>query len=245
MRHAGLPCRRLTQPHAALQTDGPDLIWLKPGDSAAAIVRRHDAPRSPHVNATIADLMQRIRTLEDELEVQFALARADLRVRVEDGKIAFEEAVRQRHRAMRARLLRYVLGARLLVVLTAPVIYALIVPFLLLDLFVAVYQAVCFPVYGIAKVRRRDYIVFDRRYLGYLNVVEKVNCAYCSYANGVIAYVREVGARTEQYWCPIKHARRLTAAHPRYADFVDYGDADAWRTESEALRRRLRDEYRQ
>lgn len=132
-------------------------------------------------------------------------------------------------------------SARALIALTAPLIYALIVPFALLDLFVTIYQAVCFPVYGIAKVRRRDYLVFDRRYLGYLNLLEKLNCAYCSYANGVIAYVREIGARTEQYWCPIKHARRLAAAHPRYANFVDYGDADAWRNETEALRRQLRE----
>jgi len=193
------------------------------------------------VNATIADLVRRLRTLEDELEVQLALARADLQVRVEDGRIAFEQAVQRRHRAMKSRLLRYVFGARALIALTAPLIYALIVPFALLDLFVTIYQAVCFPVYGIAKVRRRDYLVFDRRYLGYLNLLEKLNCAYCSYANGVIAYVREIGARTEQYWCPIKHARRLAAAHPRYANFVDYGDADAWRNETEALRRQLRE----
>lgn len=193
------------------------------------------------MNATIADLVRRLRTLEDELEVQLALARADLQVRVEDGRIAFEQAVQRRHRAMKSRLLRYVFGARALIALTAPLIYALIVPFALLDLFVTIYQAVCFPVYGIAKVRRRDYLVFDRRYLGYLNLLEKINCAYCSYANGVIAYVREIGARTEQYWCPIKHARRLAAAHPRYANFVDYGDADAWRNETEALRRQLRE----
>lgn len=192
------------------------------------------------MNPTIADLIQRIRTMEEELAVQLALAQADLHVHVVDGKIAFEQAVQRRHRAMKSHLLRYVLGARALIALTAPVIYALIVPFLLLDAFVSLYQAICFPVYGIAKVRRRDYLIFDRRYLGYLNVLEKINCAYCSYANGLLAYVREIGARTEQYWCPIKHARKLAAAHPRYADFVDYGDAEAWRSETEALRLRLR-----
>ncbi|WP_313915287.1 hypothetical protein [Tahibacter sp.] len=192
------------------------------------------------MNPTIADLIQRIRTMEEELAVQLALAQADLHVHVVDGKIAFEQAVQRRHRAMKSHLLRYVLGARALIALTAPVIYALIIPFLLLDAFVSLYQAICFPVYGIAKVRRRDYLIFDRRYLGYLNFLEKLNCAYCSYANGLVAYVREIGARTEQYWCPIKHARKLAAAHPRYADFVDYGDAEAWRSETDALRHRLR-----
>lgn len=52
--------------------------------------------------------------------------------------------------------------------------------------------------------------------------------------------MREIGARTEQYWCPIKHARKLAAAHPRYAEFVDYGDAEAWRNETGELRHKLR-----
>ena len=54
------------------------------------------------------------------------------------------------------------------------------------------YQAICFPVYKIPKVRRRDYLVFDRHHLAYLNIIEKINCAYCSYANGAIAFMREV-----------------------------------------------------
>ena len=60
----------------------------------------------------------------------------------------------------------------------------MIVPFVLLDLFVTIYQAVCFPVYGIPKVERRTYLVFDRHHLAYLNALEKLNCAYCAYANG-------------------------------------------------------------
>ncbi len=92
-----------------------------------------------------------------------------------------------------------------------------------------VFQAICFPVYGITKVRRSDYFVFDRQYLAYLNALEKFNCAYCSYGNGVVAYVREVASRTEQYWCPIKHARRLVGAHARYAAFADFGDAENFR----------------
>lgn len=81
----------------------------------------------------------------------------------------------------------------------------------------SIYQAVCFPAYGLVKVRRIDYLVFDRRHLAYLNALEKLNCAYCSYANGIIAFVREVAGLTEKHWCPIKHARRVLAAHPNMA----------------------------
>jgi hypothetical protein len=163
------------------------------------------------------------------LEAELAQRRAELRVGLEKGRAYFEQEVLRRHRELRTRLSRYLLNASPWVVLSAPVIYALFVPLVLLDLCVMLYQAICFPAYGIEKVRRRDYLVFDRHHLAYLNALEKLNCAYCSYANGMIAYVREVAARTEQYWCPIKHARRVIGAHPRYAMFEDYGDAEGYR----------------
>lgn len=115
------------------------------------------------------------------------------------------------------------------VMLSAPVIYSLIILLVLLDICVTIYQAVCFPIYGIPRVRRSDYLIFDRFYLPYLNLLEKINCAYCSYANGLIAYTREIAGRTERYWCPIKHARRAMGAHSRCAEFQDYGDADGFR----------------
>ena len=59
-------------------------------------------------------------------------------------------------------------------------------------------------------------------------MIEKINCAFCSYANGLIAYTREIASLTEAYWCPIKHAKRLNGSHPRYKDFLDYGDAEAY-----------------
>jgi hypothetical protein len=97
----------------------------------------------------------------------------------------------------------------------------------LLDLFLRIYQAVCFAAYGISKVHRSRYLIFDRRYLPYLNALEKLNCAYCSYANGILAFGREIASRSEQYWCPIKHARRVQDSHSRYRDFVDFGGAAA------------------
>ena len=192
------------------------------------------------MNPKVEELLHGIRTMEAELEVQMALARAELHVRIEDGKIEFDNAVLKRHREMKTRLLRYIVGARPLIALTAPLIYLLIVPFVLLDVLITIYQAVCFPVYGIPQVKRRDYLVYDRRYLAYLNLLEKLNCAYCSYANGLIGYVREVGSRTEQFWCPIKHARKVIMAHPRYREFAEFGDAEAYREEVAKSAARLR-----
>jgi hypothetical protein len=54
----------------------------------------------------------------------------------------------------------------------------MIFPLLLLDSFVFLYQLICFPVYGIPKVRRSDYQIFDHQDLAYLNLLEKINYAY-------------------------------------------------------------------
>ena len=97
----------------------------------------------------------------------------------------------------------------------------------------------CFPIYGIARVRRSVYIVIDRQHLAYLNAIEKFNCMYCGYANGVLAYVREIAGRTEQYWCPIRHAVRVRAPHAHYRAFVDYGDAKGYRQRLRVLRDEL------
>ena len=177
----------------------------------------------------INELMARIQGLELELEAEFARQGAELRYGLEHGRVVFEEEILRRHRELQTRLSRYILNAKPAIVLTSPVIYALIVPLALLDICVSIYQAICFPAYGIEKVKRSDYLVFDRGHLAYLNALEKLNCAYCSYANGLIAYAREIAGRTEAYWCPIKHARKTIGAHEKYIDFVAFGDAEAYR----------------
>jgi hypothetical protein len=189
------------------------------------------------MNKNVDDLLARIHALQDELEEEYRRRRDEWTQK----KVGLAEEFLRQQRRYKTGLFRFLLRTRLLVALTAPVIYAGWIPFLLMDLFVTLYQSICFPIYRIPKVRRADYLVFDREDLPYLNLIEKFNCFYCSYGNGVAAYLREVAARTEQYWCPIKHARRIRAAHDRYPDFFDYGDADAYRQGLERLRRQYRD----
>jgi hypothetical protein len=182
---------------------------------------------------TLEELLARIKDLENQVDDEYAR----LRTAFEERRSALAGRFLELQRHQKVGLWRYLRGARLAVVLTAPIIYSGWVAFLLLDLFISVYQAVCFPIYGIPKVRRADYLVFDRGDLPYLNIIEKFNCLYCSYGNGVLAFAREVAARTEQYWCPIKHARRLHGAHERYPHFFEHGDAEAFRQGLERLRK--------
>ncbi len=181
------------------------------------------------MDARFAELQEKLRVAEADIEAELTRRREALRFEIHNRRVVFEDGVKRLHQTMRTHALKYLAGARPLVVLTAPVIYSVIVPMILLDIMVMIYQAVCFPVYGIPLVRRRDYLVFDRHHLAYLNIIEKFNCAYCSYFNQAVAFVREVAARTEVYWCPIKHARRVLGPHPHYAGFADFGDAPAYR----------------
>lgn len=140
---------------------------------------------------------------------------------------------------MRRRLPAWLASSRPQSLLSVPFIYGMAVPLVVLDLSISLYQLICFPLYGIARVRRGDFFVLDRVRLPYLNPIEKVHCAYCSYANGLLSYAREITARTEQYWCPIKHARTPASVHDRYRMFVEYGDGEHYDQRARELRNAL------
>lgn len=191
-------------------------------------------------SSRIDELLDTIAGLQDELEAELARARDLWSYRIESGRVRFEREIRLAHKRLRQSIPAYLRESRLQNVLAAPIIYSLILPIAVLDVWISFYQFLCFPLFGIDKVSRREYLVIDRHKLGYLNGIEKMNCVYCGYANGVFAYVREVTGRTEQYWCPIRHARKVRGPHAHYRDFVDYGDAAGYAQRLPMLRRELR-----
>ncbi|GLK53151.1 MAG: hypothetical protein CMF76_06250 [Maricaulis sp.] len=194
------------------------------------------------MRAEIDDLIARIRSLEGELENRLAERRRAFGYRMRQGRIVISRRVRKRQQALKIGLHRYLLASGVMAVLTAPFIYIVVLPIAALDAFASLYQSICFRVYGLARVRRRDYVVFDRHKLPYLNVIQKLNCLYCAYANGVLAYVAEIASRTEQYWCPIKHAARVTGTHRRYDGFLEYGDVADYPEGLEGQRQKLKQE---
>ncbi|MDO6586457.1 hypothetical protein Q4543_13130 [Salipiger sp. 1_MG-2023] len=188
----------------------------------------------------IDQILAHIDALYDELENEIAQRREAFRYRLDKGRVRFEAEARRVQRDARIGLATFLVRAPLWHILTAPFIYALIVPFVLLDAFVTVYQAVCFRAYGIPRVRRGDHIRIDRQHLAYLNAVQKLNCMFCGYCNGLLSYVTEIASRTEAFWCPIKHAARVRAPHARYPQFLDYGDAEGFQAGLEAAREAIR-----
>ena len=193
------------------------------------------------MNSNIDDLLSKIKSLEQELIEEIQNQQIAFAYEIQQRRILFEQQVIQQHKIYVQQLLDYLRKSSLKNILSAPVIWAILIPTVLLDLGVTLYQAICFPVYGIPKVKRADYIIFDRQYLNYLNIIEKINCAYCSYFNGIIAYIQEIAARTEQFWCPIKHARHISTLHSRYQNFLDYGDAKSYRQHKEEIRKQFDD----
>jgi hypothetical protein len=188
------------------------------------------------MNERIRNLLDQMAALEAELRVAVQEQESSVLFKIHGKRVEFERTVKEAHRRLKSGFFHWLVTYRPQNLLTGPIIYGMIVPLVILDLFVSFYQMVCFPIYRVPQVRRGDYIVVDRQHLEYLNFVEKFHCTYCAYGSGLILYVAEIVARTEQYFCPIKHARKIVGTHARYARFLDYGEAADYEARLEAFR---------
>ena len=191
------------------------------------------------MNSRIRNLLNQMTALEDELRTALHEQETKMFFEIKGKRIEFAAAITQAHRKLKNNFFRWLVTSRPQNLITGPIIYGMIIPLLTLDVFVSFYQATCFPIYGVAKVRRRDYIVLDRQHLEYLNFIEKFRCAYCAYGAGLTAYVCEIVSRTEQYFCPIKHARKILGTPKRDLGLLEYGDAADYEKKLEAFRMAL------
>ncbi len=192
------------------------------------------------MDTSLKVLLDEIRQLEKAVSEQLKKKESDFFYSVKNRSVIFEADVREKHRRLKKSIHRFLIDSSLLSLLVSPVIYSMLLPVALLDVFVSIYQLICFPVYGIPKVKRRDYVVLDRHKLRYLNLIERLNCDYCAYFNGVIAFVREIASRTELYFCPIRHALAAKGQHARHAEFLPFGDSENYHEKLKMIRERLR-----
>jgi hypothetical protein len=107
-------------------------------------------------------------------------------------------------------------------------------PLVLLDITLEIYHHIGFRLLGIPRVPRWDYIRIDRHRLTYLTPAQKVFCAYCGYANGLLPYAAKIAAETEKYWCAIMHQVSdddsfVIPAH--HESFLKYGDKETYENE--------------
>lgn len=189
----------------------------------------------------IEEIIKEIKKLEEELLTEIQKKEEEFFYKIKGKKVLFENEARKYQKKFIIRISTYLFNASFLHILTVPVIWFCIVPALFMDLTVTVFQCICFRVYKIPRVDRGRYIIIDRHSLSYLNMIEKINCMYCGYFNGLIAYIQEIAARTEQFWCPIKHARKLATMHSRYHKFLEYGDCKDYQQRLKELRQDFSD----
>lgn len=189
----------------------------------------------------LQDLLEQIKLLEKELYEEIQKKQEEYYYIIRGKKVRFEKAARRQHKALVTHIHTYLWHSKVRNLLSVPFIWSCLPPALFMDLVLSVFQAICFTLYRIPKVKRSEYIIIDRHSLAYLNVIEKINCVYCGYFSGVIAYVQEIAARTEQYWCPIKHARRVGSIHSRYNKFIEYGDAKKYKEDLGKIRNNFKD----
>jgi hypothetical protein len=193
------------------------------------------------MNVKLEGLLDQVRQLEKEMIGEARKMETAFCYQIHEKKVQFTDTAKARHRVLRVGLPSYILHSRFLVLATSPLIWMCAIPIAFADLLGTIYQAICFPIYGIPKVRRSEYLAFDRHHLTYLNFLEKASCEYCAYVNGILGYFTEIAARTEQHWCPIKHAGCVKCEHSRYKKFIDYGDAETYRQKLEVIRSSYQD----
>ena len=174
----------------------------------------------------------------EELQVRFSKELDEyIEAFYKNGNLV-KEAIRNRLQLKKFKIgfFRYLSAIKINYLISIPFIGAMIIPSIILHIFLEIYHRICFPLYGIKTLRARDYFVFDRHHLAYLNLLEKIFCIYCSYVNRLIAYTRDIAGLTELYWCPIKHARRVKEAHNQYHLFTDYIEGEEYRKKQKKLR---------
>ena len=128
----------------------------------------------------IQQLLNQITGLEDELRTELREQQSSIFFQIKGKRVEFEQSIRQTHYQLKQNFFRWLVTNRPQNLITGPIIYSLIIPLLVTDVFITFYQITCFPIYGIKKVRRADYIIFDRQHLQYLNFIEKFHCTYCA-----------------------------------------------------------------
>ena len=188
------------------------------------------------MNEKITLILAQMAALEDDLRTAVHEQETKMFFQIRGKRVQFEQSVKAAHRKLKQNFFRWLVTNRPQNLITGPIIYAMVFPLMMLDFFVSLYQFTCFPIYGINRVRRANYIVFDRQHLAYLNFVEKFHCTYCAYGSGLMGYMGEIIARTEEYFCPIKHAHKILGTHTRYNRFLDYGDAADYEARLEEFR---------
>lgn len=189
------------------------------------------------MNDKIREIIEEIDRMKLKLAEEIDKQESHISYEIKNGYVTFEKEVLAKQKENMKNLLSWFREVPLLHLLTAPLIYAMVIPAIIFDVLLFVYQQMAFRVFKFEFIKRSDYMHFDHHYLGYLNAIEKLNCLYCSYFNGLMLYASAIAGRTELYFCPIKHAKKVVAQHMYYDEFLSYGDEEDYQEKLKELRK--------
>jgi len=189
------------------------------------------------MNDKIREIVEEIEAMKLKLAEEIAQQESHISYEIKNGYVTFEKEVLARQKENMKNLLTWFGEVPLLHFLAAPIIYGMILPAILFDVLLFVFQQVAFRIFKFTFIKRSDYMHFDHQYLGYLNPIEKLNCLYCSYFNGLMLYASAIAGRTELFFCPIKHAKKVLSQHNYYDEFLSYGDEEEYQKKLKELRK--------
>ncbi len=188
------------------------------------------------MNDKIREIVEEIEAMKVKLSEEIDKQESHISYEIKNGYVTFEKEVLAKQKENMKNLFTWLGEVPLLHFIVAPLIYAMVIPAICLDVVLFIYQQVVFRVFKFQLIKRSDYMIFDHQYLGYLNAIEKLNCLYCSYFNGLMLYASAIAGRTELYFCPIKHAKKVVAQHSYYDAFLSYGDEEEYQKKLKELR---------
>lgn len=181
------------------------------------------------MKSKINSILSEIDKKKDELKLEYNNLMEKYGFTLKWGKIVFNTNVINHNKKYRKSLIDSIFSAKIREIFSIPFIYSMIIPALFLDLMLFIYQQSAFRLYWIPLVKKEDYVIYDREKLHYLNIIQKINCMYCTYVNWLFSYAVEIWWRTERYWCPIKHAKKAVWSHNWEKYFADYWDPEWFR----------------
>ena len=97
------------------------------------------------MNERIGNLLNQMAALEEELRVELQQHEAGLLFNIKGKRIEFEQSIKETHRRLKTGFFHWLVTYRPQNLITGPIIYGMIVPLVILDFFVTVYQADVLP----------------------------------------------------------------------------------------------------
>lgn len=116
-----------------------------------------------HKTQRLQELASEIARLQGEPDREIESRRRALGWHLKRGIVEFEHGITIEHRRLRMGMVTFLARSPIGAILTAPVIYSMFIPLLLMDAWASLYQAIYFRAYRIPRVQRARLDKFRER----------------------------------------------------------------------------------